>query len=186
MRVCAVVVAVKPSDERTLVPPESGDFDVFYRREFAAIALVAGTTAGSRVRGEEIAQEALSRAAQRWAELSNYDRPGAWVRRVAINLALSERRRQASERKALRRLTSRAELRALTAEPRAGDPAVWAAVDDLPPRQRAVVVLHYFDDLQVAEIADILEISVSTVTSHLHKARTSLARLLDESPGAFS
>ena len=149
------------------------NFAVFYEREFAAIALIAGTTAGDRATGEDIAQEALARASERWDQLATYDRPGAWVRRVAINLALDDRRRQGSRDRAVEQLRS-----TRPAEPRAGDPEVWAAVDALPPRQRSVVVLHYFDDRPVAEIAHILDISVSATTSHLHKARAALAARL--------
>lgn len=148
-------------------------FVAFYDREFVAIALIAGTTVGDRVRGEDIAQEAFTRANARWQELASYDRPGAWVRRVAINLALDGRRRDRNEARAVERLGHEP-----VRETRAGDPAVWAAVDALPPRQRAVTVLHYFEDRSVAEIADLLDISESGTTSHLHKARASLARLL--------
>ncbi len=151
------------------------DFAAFYEREFAAIALIAGTTAGDRTVGEDIAQEALARANERWANLANFDKPGAWVRRVAINLALDDRRRQGSRRRVVEQLEASA---ARVPATRAGDPAVWAAVDTLPPRQRSVVVLHYFEDRPVAEIADILDISVSATTSHLHKARTALAARL--------
>ena len=168
---CAVVPVM---DGRTTgALPE--DFATFYEREFAAIALIAGTTAGDRTIGEDIAQEALARANERWANLANFDKPGAWVRRGAINLALDDRRRQGSRRRAVEQLEASASRVPTT---RAGDPAVWAAVDTLPPRQRSVVVLHYFEDRRVAEIADILDISVSATTSHLHKARTALAARL--------
>lgn len=158
----------------------TNDFDVFYRREFAAIAVVAGATVGDRSAGEDIAQEAFSRASERWSTVSTYDKPGAWVRRVAINLALSRRRRLANEAKALRRVGRAEEV----STQRQGDPEIWNAVDQLPPRQRAVVALHYLDDLAVADIAEILEISVSATTSHLHKARQNLARILGEGSSA--
>ena len=152
-----------------------GNFAAFYEREFAAIALIAGTTAGDRAIGEDIAQEALARASERWSQLTDYDKPGAWVRRVAINLALDDRRRQGSRQRAVEQLQASPTV---APEPRAGDPEVWAAVDSLPPRQRSVVVLHYFEDRPVAEIAHILDISVSATTSHLHKARAALSARL--------
>ena len=83
------------------------DFADVYRHEFASIALVAGTTAGDRAAGEDIAQEAFSRAHARWDEVGLLDRPGAWTRRVAINLALDRRRRLGSEARALLRIGSR-------------------------------------------------------------------------------
>lgn len=156
------------------------EYEAFYRREFATIAVVAGTVAADRSAGEDIAQEALARAHRDWERVSTLDKPGAWVRRVAINLAIGRKRRSVTEARALFRLGRPATEAAQT---RRGDPAVWAAVDSLPPRQRAVVALHYLDDLPVAEIANILQISVSATTSNLHKARANLADTLGASHG---
>jgi len=159
---------------RHRAPPidATSDFDAFYRREFATLAVLAGTVAGNRSVGEDLAQEALSKVHQHWAKVSSLDKPGAWARRVAINLAIGRKRRFGVERRALRRIGPATDA---APESRSGDPQVWAAVEELPPRQRAVVALRYLDDRSVAEIAEILEISVSAATSNLHKARTNLA-----------
>ena len=50
----------------------------------------------------------------------------------------------------------------------------------LAPRQRAAVVLHYYDDLPVLEVARVLNVSESTIKQHLHRARARLAELLGE------
>ena len=165
--------------ENTVVSVQT-DFEVFYRREFASLAVVAGTVAADRSVGEDIAQEALAKANQQWAKVAELDKPGAWVRRVAINLAIGRKRRTAIEARALLKLGPTVST---AAETRRGDPAVWAAVDQLAPKQRAVVALHYLEDRPVAEIAEILDISVSAATSNLHKARTNLANLLGETHG---
>jgi RNA polymerase sigma-70 factor, ECF subfamily len=165
--------------EKTVVSTPT-EFDVFYRSEFASLAMVAGTVAANRSAGEDIAQEALANANQRWAKVVVLDKPGAWVRRVAINLAIGRKRRTVPEAKALLKLGPAATT---AAETRRGDPAVWAAVDQLAPKQRAVVALHYLEDRPVAEIAEIRDISVSAATSNLHKARTNLATMLGESHG---
>ncbi len=139
---------------------------------------MAGAILGDRGAGEDIAQEALSRAADQWNELSVFDRPGAWARRVAINLASNGRRHRSREGRALRKVHP---LSPDCEQPeRVGDPEVWSAVASLPNRQRAVVALHYLEELSVAEIADILEISVSATTSNLHKGRVNLALRLGE------
>lgn len=163
----------------SVVSPQT-EYETFYRREFAALAVVAGTVAADRSVGEDIAQEALTRAHRDWARVSTLDKPGAWARRVAINLAIGRKRRTATEAKALFKLGPTAVEAAQT---RRGDPAVWAAVDQLAPKQRAVIALHYLEDRSVAEIAEILEISVTAATSNLHKARTNLADKLGESHG---
>lgn len=54
----------------------------------------------------------------------------------------------------------------------------WAAVRSLPRRQAAVIALHYYEDLPVADIAAVLGIAEGTVKAHLHKGRESLARRL--------
>ena len=63
------------------------------------------------------------------------------------------------------------------------DPDVATAIAQLAPMQRAAVVLFYWDDLPVREIAEVLEVSESTVKQHLHRARHRLADVLAEEVG---
>lgn len=160
------------------------DFDDFFRREYPALAVLATAISGDPGTGEDIAQEALHRAQRRWPTVSAYDKPGAWARRVTINLATSRRRRLGAEARALLRLGGTGNRVGPSAESAAllNDPEVWRAVADLPPRQRSVVALHYLEDRPVAEIADLLGISVSATTSSLAKARQRLAETLAPLP----
>lgn len=167
-------MADQPLDTGTGPP----SFDDFYRREYPRLAVLATAVSGDPGWGEDLAQEALARAGQRWDRIAAYDNPGTWVRRVTINLATSRRRRLRSEARALLRLGPPDPVPGVALH---GDPAVWAAVADLPPRQRAVITLHYLEDRSVADIADTLGISVSAATSNLHKARTRLAASLGSS-----
>ncbi len=156
------------------------DFDAFYRRELPAMVALAGAITGSTIAAEDLAQEALLRAYNRWDEIGAYDKPGAWVRRVTINLALSNRKRVGAELKARLRLGSRDRTAGHTVEPhppRFDD--VWSAVAKLPGHQRAAVALHYLEDRPVADIAHILDCSESTARVHLHRGRNSLASLLE-------
>lgn len=149
------------------------DFERFYRRELTAIVAVATAVAGHE-HAEEIAQEALLRAHREWARIQRYDKPGAWVRRVAINLATSQRRRRASEARALTRVAHR---RSLPAPPPEVD-GFWALVRELPPRQAAAIALHYLEDLSIADLAAVLDCAEGTAKAHLHKGRQALARRL--------
>lgn len=161
-------------------PPGSGaaGFEDFYRQEFDNLAVIATIVSGDPGWGEDLAQEALARAETRWETLAHYEKPGAWARRVVVNLATSRRRRLAAEARAMLRLAGERRPAALI-----GDPEVWDAVATLPARQRAVVALHYLEDASVADIAEILDLSVSAVTSNLHKARRRLAVVLgDDAP----
>lgn len=146
------------------------DFTTFYRQQVRSLVALAAAVAGAD-RAEEIAQEALLRAHQQWPRISTYDKPGAWARRVTLNLATSTRRRRHAEARALERLGGRRRLDALPPEIE----GFWALVRRLPPRQAAAVALHYLDDLSVADLADALGCAEGTAKAHLHKGRQTLA-----------
>jgi RNA polymerase sigma-70 factor (ECF subfamily) len=76
------------------------------------------------------------------------------------------------------------EATARTLPPPESDVDLGNAIGVLPPMQRAAVVMHYFDDLPVADIARILVVSESTVKQHLYRARHRLADLLGEEVAA--
>lgn len=154
--------------------PES--FEDFYVREYLAVVGLAFALSGSRWGAEDLAQEAFMAAHRDWDRIGAYERPGAWVRRVVANLSVSAFRRRAAEAKALARVpfghqTSLPDL----AE---GDPEFWSAIRSLPRRQAQVVALYYLEDRSVAEIAEILDVTLGTVKRHLHNGRQTLARRL--------
>ncbi len=104
-------------------------------------------------------------------DIARYERPDAWVRRVAIRMAVRAIRRE--------RLRRRLEYESDLAQPSGPlDLDVLRAVAKLPGAQRAAVVLFYLEDRPVAEIAEILACSEVTAKVHLHRARKRLAQLL--------
>lgn len=154
---------------------EAAGFTTFYRREYRSIRALAWTLTGDLGAAEDIAQEAFLRAHSRWDAVSGYDEPGAWVRRVAINLATSVLRRRGRELRALVRSHARRQDDWVIPQ---HDREFWALVRSLPARQAAVIALHYYEDLPVSDIATVLEIAEGTVKAHLHQGRASLARRL--------
>ncbi len=152
-------------------------FDAFYRREFPHMVTLAVVISGSRVAAEDLAQEALLRAHRDWERVSTFEKPGAWLRRVTINLATSTLRRTAAETRARLRLGRPEPI----PEPVAEDAALWKAVAALPPKQRAAVALFYLEDLSTAEIATVLGCSDATARVHLHRGRQALASALGRS-----
>jgi RNA polymerase sigma-70 factor (ECF subfamily) len=132
---------------------------------------------GDRHGAEDLAQEALMKAQRDWRRISTYDRPGAWVRRVALNASSNARRRRGREQRALGRIGA-AEI--ATDDTLGADEELWRAVRGLPVQQRWAVVLHYVADRSIAEIAAVLECSEGTVKTHLSRARAGLARRLGE------
>ncbi len=154
----------------------STHFGTFFRAEFTNMVALAEAVCGDPSAAEDIAAEAMSKAHDRWAKIGGYDKPATWVRRVTINMAHSHGRRLSTRRKFLR--AQRSEPAATLAE---RDDELWAAVAKLAPKQRSAIALHYLEDLSVAEIAEVLECTVSTATSHLHNGRKKLATLLTSS-----
>ncbi|MGH9132514.1 MAG: RNA polymerase sigma factor [Ilumatobacteraceae bacterium] len=148
-------------------------FDGFYRDEYCRLVPVVAALVGDRAGAEDVVQEALAEAQRHWATVGAYDKPGAWVRRVALNRAANVRRRSGRERGALGR------LRIVRAEPivhELPDEPLWTLVRELPDQQRRAVVLHYVGDLSVADVADVMECSEGTVKTHLSRARAALAQ----------
>lgn len=166
----------------TAPPTADGSYREFYDRELPAMVALAAAVTGSHLMAEDIAQDALIEAYRRWVTISSYDKPGAWLRRVTINRALSTRRRATAELRARPRLGA-ARAPALSPAPTNHDD-VWAAVRALPGQQRAAVALHYLEDRPVAEIAEILGCAEGTAKVHLHRGRAALAEKLDRAEGA--
>jgi RNA polymerase sigma-70 factor (sigma-E family) len=156
-------------------------FEQFFREQYSSIVALCAWLTGDRSAGEDLAQEAFGAVHRRWDEVARLDRPGAYARRVAINLSSNERRRRGRERRAVARLTpadtsdvaAGAHLR--TVETRA---PLWAAVAALPVQQRAAVGLRYLEDLSTDEIATVLDCAPATVRVHLHRAHRRLAERL--------
>ena len=150
-------------------PPD--DLAAFYDDQWDRVRGSLVLFTGSREVGEELAQEAFVRVCQRWEQVRTMDAPGAWVHRVGINLAISHQRRRGSERRARRRLEAE---HAEAASPPEPDGGVRAALLALAPDERAVVVLRFWADLSVKQVADALSIPEGTVKT---RTRAALAAL---------
>ncbi|MFN2544261.1 MAG: RNA polymerase sigma factor [Actinomycetota bacterium] len=169
-------IAIGEKDAAVGAGVDEGSFALFYEREFTAVVGLAYALSGSRSGAEDIAQEAFLAAHRSWDRVGAYEQPGAWVRRVTANLAVSTIRRRLSEARAMVRIGARRQepLPELGVE----SEEFWRAVRALPKRQAQVAALRYMEDLSVADIARVLEMADGTVKAHLHAARTALARRL--------
>ena len=154
--------------------------DVFFSDHFASLCRTAYLVLGDAWLAEEIVMDAFARTMTRWSKVQDADAPVAYVRRTVVNLCISRLRRLGAERRANARATNGTESPVRWDVERADDSrAVFEAVRQLPERQRACVVLRYFDDLPEQQIAAALGCSVGTVKSQLSKARARLAQLLE-------
>ena len=147
----------------------SEDFTTWYRAQYPSVLAACAALSGDADVAREAADEAFSRAFERWERVGGMPAPGGWVCRVALNCLRRSLRRRRYETMLLRRERG-ASARAVL--PR---PDVWAAVRSLPERQRSAVVLRYVADLPEAEIAEAMGVARGTVAATLAAARKHLA-----------
>jgi RNA polymerase sigma-70 factor (ECF subfamily) len=140
-------------------------------RAYRAAYLVVHDPAGA----EDIAQEAFLAAVR---ALHRFDRRrpfGPWLHRIVVNRAIDWARART-----LRAEVELAETEAAPAAAPAERPAVVAALVELPPEQRAVIVLRHFLEYTPGEIAEMLELPRGTVNSRLRRGLDELGRRLED------
>ena len=150
------------------------EFTWFFHAEYPQVVRTVHLILRDPGRAEDIAQEAFMTLYARWPRISRYERPDLWVRRIAIRLASRAARREGARGQRERGAAD------LAPGPTPIDPDLMRAIRQLPPAQRAAVVLFYFEDRPAAEIARILGCAGSTARVHLIHARARLAELLHE------
>ena len=163
--------------------PAGEDFAAFAASARPRLYRSMYAVAGDPRDAEDAVQSALADASTHWERVRRAGDPMAYARRMALNALLTHRRRAWWSRELLD-AGAAGERR-----PQPGDLAdeastrltVLEAVGGLPPRQRAIVVLRYYDDLSEAQIADALGCRPGTVKSQAAAALTTLRRTL----GAF-
>lgn len=154
---------------------EAGDisFDAFYAAEYERVLKTAVLVTRDQAVAEEVAQEAFAKAYASWWRVSRYEMPDAWVRKVAMRMAMRQ-----VQRKRVWETIAQTLPREKHVDDERPDDRVAAAVAQLPPGQRVAITLHYFEDRPISEIAEIMDCAQSTVKVHLYRARQRLALLL--------
>ncbi len=161
------------------MPVPVGDFDGWVAARAADLLRFAYLMTGSQDAAEEALQSALTKACEHWSRVRRMADPDAYVRRMIVNAHVSWWRRFS------RRESPVAEVRGV--DP-AGDPiasvsevdAVWQLTASLPTRQRAAVVLRFYEDLSYREIAAVLQCPESTARSHIHRALAALRKQIEQ------
>jgi RNA polymerase sigma-70 factor (sigma-E family) len=126
---------------------------------------------------EDAVQSALTAACMSWRKVRAADNPEAYVRRMAFHQVLGWRRRKAWQAEVTR--AELPDLPVVSHEDGVLDHRlVWDALGQLPPRQRAVVVLRYFEDLSEQDIATTLGVRPGTVKSQSSAALAHLRAVL--------
>lgn len=148
------------------------DYENFVRAQLPRLLRYAAMLTGEREQAADLVQDVLVKVYRRWSRISDADHPDRYVLRMVTNGYLSWRHRSA-------RLVVAGEV---PDQVRPGDFAsdhalredMWQRLARLPRRQRAVVVLRYYEQLPDSEIADLLGCAKATVRAHAHKALTTL------------
>jgi RNA polymerase sigma-70 factor (sigma-E family) len=161
----------------TTAPSPARGLDDVVRSHLPGLLRYATVLVGDEHTGADLVQEVLLRAHVRWHRIALMDRPDLYLRRMVTNEHLSWRRRwhvrtirPASDEV----LAAHAGTRADHAHGIVEEDAMWHHLTALPPRQRTVLVLRYYEGLSDVEIAGVLGTSAATVRSHASRALATL------------
>lgn len=147
-------------------------FEDFYRTRRDHLARALAITLRSDELGNEAADEAMTRAFQRWRMVSEYGNPVGWLYRVGLNWALSRKRRM--NREVPVALPERG-----AEDPVGLAPEVEAALSEIPVEQRAVLVLRFYFDWDIERVAESLQIPAGTVKSRQRRGLDAVERRLE-------
>ena len=147
---------------------EARDFDAFFEQEYTPLLRLLFAMTGDVTEAEELAQEAMTCAFERWGRISGMDSPAGYVYRMAINL----------NRSRLRHLRLRFAKQSQIRLPPQTQPEVVgslvAALSELPRGQREALLLVEWLGLDAVEAGRILGVSPSSVRSRVHRAKAAL------------
>jgi len=157
-------------------------FDEFAARHLAAAQRFAAVLTGDQTQGDDLVQEVLVRAHSRWRRIGSMERPDLYVRKMIVNEFVSSRRRtwrmvpvgsgtDVDHRVTPDHATCHADRDAMLAE-----------LGKLPARQRAVLVLRYYEGLSDGRIAELLGLAPGTVRGYAARALAALR--IEMSPGS--
>jgi RNA polymerase sigma-70 factor (sigma-E family) len=144
-------------------------FEEYIAARGQALVRFAALLTGDDHRAEDLVQEALAKAYLRWSRIRRTDDPDVYLRRLVLNASRSWWRRRANRELPAPMDVDVAGPGELDAEAAERD-ALWRLIRALPDQQRAVVVLRYYEDLDDATIARILDCSAVTVRTHAMRA----------------
>jgi RNA polymerase sigma-70 factor (sigma-E family) len=154
-----------------------------FRRHYAPMCRLAYVILGDASTAEEVVMEALVKTYSGWRRIKDLSKSEAYLRQAVVNGCRSKIRRKGVEARAAAVIRQRVQeqVGGWDDDRRETSREMWKLVTALPERQRACVVLYYYEDLPEGEIADLLGCSVGTVKSQLFKARAKLQKQLNAS-----
>jgi RNA polymerase sigma-70 factor (sigma-E family) len=151
-------------------------FDDFARARIPELLRFGHALTGSPHAAADLVQDALERTMLAWARVENQGDPEGYVRRIMVNRNISIWRRHRRETLVFEIPEDAGRRGAGRPEPVVRDLALWDRIRALPPRQRTVIVLRYYEDMSEAQIAALMGSSVGTVKSQASRALAALRR----------
>lgn len=156
--------------------PDDDQFTAFVQSSSRSLFRTAYLLLGDHAEAEDLVQTSLAKTYAKWSSVKSVDAAGSYAHTVLLNTAASWfRRRSWRNERPTETLPDHGRDHDLTDRP-----TLMAALGTLPPRQRAVVVLRYYEDLSIAQTASLLGCSEGTVKSQTHEAFGKLRRLLGD------
>ena len=160
---------------------KDADFSAYMSARQAALYRTAYLLAGDHATAEDLLQNAFAKLYLSWDKVRDREALDGYVRRIMVNENNSLWRR-AWKRKEVTTDTIPDYVGVADRHDHGERSALWEFVQTLPRKQRAVVVLRYYEDLSEAEVADILGISVGTVKSQSSRALAALRQRVHTQP----
>ena len=148
-------------------------FEDFVAVRLPALLRQATVLAADAHLAEDVVQDVLVKAQPRWERISALEAPEGYLRRMIINELVSVRRRVLARARRERQVAPPERAEDGTASVADHD-ALVRMIRVLPPKQRIVIVLRYFEDLADADIAHLMQCSLGTVRSHASRALATL------------
>lgn len=152
-----------------------GDIETAYRLRYRRFLRVATAITGGEASGHDAVQDGFAQALREEGSFRHEGPLEAWVWRMVVNAALASRRRRIGRREAPEAVEVAATNGRVSDEV-----GVRSWVAALPERQRLVVYLRYYADLDYRAIASVLGVEVGTVSATLSAAHAALRRSLEE------
>lgn len=149
------------------------DYDDFARAQLPRLLRYATMLTGEREQAADLVQDVLVKVYRHWSRISSADHPDRYVLRMVTNGYLSWRHSWSARVIASGDLPDEARADDFASDHAARDD-MWQRLARLPKRQRAVVVLRYYEQLPDPEIAGLLGCAQATVRAHAHKALAAL------------
>ncbi len=147
--------------------PVVARFNALYRSEQEAMVRLAYQIVGSNAEAEDLVHDAFIELHRKWDSVTN---PGGYLRTAVVNRCITQVRR--------RRLEWRNRHLTPAPAPALEHDDMWDALKKTTPRQRAALVLRYYDDLTVDQIAQVMQTRPGTVKSLIHRGLKSLEEAL--------